>query len=61
MMCMKKMMTGKRLCGHLIGAAAGAFAGLLTAKLLENRRDPAGKAKKVAKQAFKAIEEAFGL
>ena len=61
MMCMKKMMTVKRLCGHIAGAVAGALLGLAIACKLEKRHDPAGKVKSIAKQAFKAIEEAVGL
>ena len=61
MMCVGKMMAGKKLCGHLLGAAAGALLGLMIASKIAKRPDPVGKVKRIAKQAFKAIEESVGL
>lgn len=61
MTCMKKMITGHKLCCHMIGAAFGITLGLIASSKLVGSCSASCEMKQIAKKAFKAVESALGI
>ncbi|MBQ0091743.1 MAG: hypothetical protein KBS45_00235 [Clostridiales bacterium] len=61
MMCMKKMITGHKGYCCLIGASAGAMVGLLVACKTISSCQTGNTMKRLAKKAFRTVEENLGL